>query len=228
MSELPGNSRHGNKTEITVNLDEENLEKLREFADEQDESRAERVVFNKVVERKPNIGDKLVDLFSGVFKGLASDVLIPALKETARDFVTQGIERALYRDDEPRRSSRHHSSRVGSNIGRTNYNGVSRSSRDDRDDRRDRRGRHETVDLEDVILEKYVEAEALIDEMYRILKKYGVVTVGDVNFALGQDELTTPGDNNRGWFDLHGLRYKKIREGYLMQFPEVDDIPRRR
>lgn len=223
MSELPGNSHRERKADLSIEIEVDEIE---------EDDRSERVIFEgEVVRREATVGRKLADMVGGVFKELAGDVIVPALKDLARDFVYQGIDRALYRDDERppvgRRRSASSSSRVNTTV-HTPYNQMSRSSsrneRRERDDRGRGRRRRESVNLSEIILKTHVGAEAVIDEMYEVLEKYDAVTIADLNHILGQDELTNPQDNYWGWTELRGLRARKIREGFLLQFPELEDL----
>jgi hypothetical protein len=216
VPELPGNSREERERKIVVEVPAEAIDELNEIAGEQHRTR--RIVDNGVVRRPKSIGNKVADLLGGLFGGLAKDVLIPALKDTARDFVYQGIDRALYRDDDrpPVHGSRHNS-RVSSTI-HTPYNQMSR----DRPSPRSSRVVVEPLDLGEIILSSATQAEEVKREMAFVLDKYGVVTVADLNHMLG--ERSNPQDHNWGWFDLDGVRVRRERNGYRLILPQVEDV----
>jgi hypothetical protein len=208
MPEFPGNSRQEKRNEITE-------------ADDPNEVRVEQVVFDGVVRRKKPVGRKLLDLIGSVVKELAQDVLIPAVKDTARDFLNEGLNRAFDRDGERRPSGRRSysgGSRVGTTI-HTPYNQMAQ-----KDTSRRRYETFEPINLEEVILKTHVQAEGVAEEMGAVLRRYKIVTVADLNHILGQSDITNPQDHNWGWTDLSELRIRRIREGYLMQFPEVEDL----
>jgi hypothetical protein len=219
--EFPGNSHREKQSEIT-----EAPESRESNRDDSVEARAEQKVFDgDVVRRKKTMTRRVLDLVVNVAKELGEDVLIPALKDGAHDFLRAGLSRAFDKDADTRYERNRHSStssRVGTSV-HTDYN---RASRGDRDRRDSRGGRYDKtpINLDEVILKSRVQAEAVIDEMYFVLKKYDVVTVADLNHILGQDEATGYPDNNRGWFDLSGLRYRHISDGYLLIFPRVEDV----
>lgn len=213
MTEFPGNSRYEKESEITEETPP---------IDETEGPRTRRIVTGEVIRTKKGVGSKLVELAGGVFGGLVQDVLVPALKDLARDFVYQGIDRALYRgDDRPTsRPGSAYPSRVQSTV-HTPYNQVSRRQ-NNQPRQGSRRSAPEPINLDDIVLKTSVEAEDIKQEMAHVIERYGVCTVADLNHMLGL--TSTYPDNNWGWFDLTGTRVRRERNGYRLILPTVEDV----
>lgn len=209
MEEYPSNSR-------------DNRQQRREPA----EKKVERVVESEVTRRKKPLGKRMLETFiggdaKGVWGYLAFDVLIPAAKDTFADAFTEGIERILF--DGGRSSSRRGRGRGGGGS-YVSYNRYSSRDRDKRDDSRSisRRSRA-THNFDEIILDKRVEAEEVIDQLFELLSKFEQVTVSDLYEMVGVSSNFT--DNKYGWTDLRGAGVSRLpRGGYLLDLPRPEPL----
>jgi outer membrane protein OmpA-like peptidoglycan-associated protein len=189
--------------------------------------KVERVIEGEVVRRKKPLGRRLKETFFGgadatsVWGYVFEDVLLPAARDTVADAVSQGVERMIF--GEARSHSRRTGRRPGENY--TNYPRFSGRRDDPRDRDRDRsisrRGRA-SFDFDEIILDKRVEAEEVIDSMFMLLEKYDLVTVADLYDLVGIAGNYT--DEKWGWTDLRGAGVSRITGGYLLDLPRPEPI----
>jgi hypothetical protein len=163
------------------------------------------------------VGSKARELFLGedattVKEYVVQDILIPALKETISDMVSQGLELALFGTTKGKRNKK-------SNATYTSY-----SSYYEKDERPQRSRRTQNTRpnsrrrIDEVILGTRGEADEVLYTMYDLLRDYGAVTVEDLYELIGERSEYT--DQKWGWTDLTGSRVRRIRDGYLLEIPE--------
>lgn len=173
-----------------------------------------KVVTGKVITRKPPLRKRfLQDLFGrqenqGVGEYILLDVLAPGIRDMVADLGISTIERAMGRD----------TSRRGRG-GHIPFNRMSEARPRAVGGRgpRERPRKSSTLDHEELILETRAEAEQVVDDMFELLSRYGVVTVQDLNGMLGKTPEYT--DNDWGWVDLRGARIHRAGGGYLLDLP---------
>jgi len=98
------------------------------------------------------------------------------------------------------------------------------SSRDRRDDSRSlsRRARA-THNFDEIILDKRVEAEEVINQLFEIVSKYEQASVADLYNLVGISGQFT--DENYGWTDLRGAGVTRLtRGGYLLDLPRPEPL----
>lgn len=196
--------------------------------DDKPEKKIEKVVTGEVVKRPKSIGRKFKDIFlggdiKGVFRYLAADVLLPALRNMIVDAGEQGIRRAVYGESAAARR------RAAEYRPRTQYNSpVNRLGRDPRDrpgmlpgqpPYYSRSSRHQVGDL---ILISREEAELVLERLIDIIDKYDVASVADLYDLVGLP--STHVDNKWGWGFLSNVEIRQVREGYLIELPPVEPI----
>lgn len=207
MDEFPSNSKHGREQH------------------ERTEKRVEKVVQSEVVRRKKPLAKRMLETFiggdaRGVWGYIAFDVLIPAAKDTFADAFTEGIERILFEGG--RSSGRRGRGRrpgSGSYVSYDRY-----SSRNDRDDSRhiSRRARA-SHNFDEIILDKRVDAEEVIDQLFELVSKYEMATVADLYNLVGISGNFT--DEKWGWTDLRGAGVTRLtRGGYLLDLPRPEPL----
>ena len=183
----------------------------------------QKVVTVDAVQRPKSLGRRFKDLFvRGEFKGasryIATDVLLPALKNMIVDATSKGVERVIYGDAGPRR-------RYEPNRPRVSYNSpVDRYSRGrtmlpDQPPYVTPRRRQ---DVGEVILVSRDDAELVIERLTDIIDKYDVASVADLHDLAGLP--TTYVDNKWGWSTLNNVGIRQIREGFLIDLPQVEPI----
>lgn len=214
MDEFPSNSRNRSSQPEKATPPEEEVKKLN------------RVVTGKVIKRKKPLGRRMIDTFfagDGVLGYLGKEVLLPALQNLITDFVTQGVNRAVYGDAAPPRSSVR-----GGSVGRTHisydrYNSANRPAvREVSPTTRRLVTQPSSVDIGEVILGSKIEAQVVVDKLYETVEEYGCATVANLNELIGQTSVYT--DHKYGWTDLTTMTVKRIREGFLLQLPDPEDL----
>lgn len=185
----------------------------------------EKVVVGEVVVQKKSIGRKFKDIFieadiRSVTHYVASEVLLPALRNMIVDSTSKGVERMMYGEAVRPRS------RYGGGS-RTTYNSpVSRPYRDSplrrpgpdpRDLPRSRSRGHE-----DFILSSRDEADLVLERMNDIIDTYEVASLADLKDLVGF--ATTHVDNKWGWIYLGDVQIRQVREGYLLDLPPAEPI----
>lgn len=194
------------------------------------EKKIEKVVTGSVVQRKRSLGKRFHDTFLGgdsrsVGQYIVVDVLVPATKDLIHDIVTSYVERMLFPDAARGVSTRRRPSSAPS-VGRINYGSSSSTIR--RDPREETRPRHVSHTARsrhqfgEIILEKRVEAEEVLDRMYEQLRDYGSVSVADLYDMVDVTSEFT--DNKWGWLDLDTAKVRYTRDGYLLDLPRPVDF----
>ena len=149
-----------------------------------------------------------------VKKYLIGDILLPTIKKTISEMVTNGIDLMLFGEVRGKRSS--------SRSSRVSY----RDYYDRRDDHRDDRknSRRSSYDYEDIILDDRGEAELVLDRMDEIIDNYGHATITDLYDLVGYDGGRYT-DSKYGWTSLRGADVRRTRDGgYLLIMPAARPV----
>lgn len=193
-----------------------------------DDQKEERANIRKVggAKIRKNPGRKFSDLFFEddieTIKGyVLFDVVIPAIKNTIVDIVTNGVEMLFWGDSSPRKSSRRRRegyTSYDSYYGSTGSERCRKASRRDEEDRQSAR-----VDYRDLIFGSRDEAEDVLQSMIENLAVYHQVTVAELFESAG---VTGNGftDNKWGWTNLDGVTTRRIRDGYILELPQAKDL----
>lgn len=178
--------------------------------------RLEKVIQGTVKTKKKSEVAKFRDVFiaedaATIKTYLLVDVLLPALKNTIEDVVTNGIRMLLRGDTSARKSS--------GGASKISYNRMY----DRRDDRPSTNYRSRSAyEYDDIILETRGEAEAVIDRLCEAIDTYGQASVGDLNDLVGRTGNYT--DNDYGWTNLNNARAIRTRDGYVLDMPRVKPL----
>lgn len=176
-----------------------------------EKKRMEKVVQGTVKTKKKSDVSKLKNVLiaedaATIKTYLLTDVLLPALKNTIEDVVTNGIRMLLRGDTAARKSS--------NGVNKISYNRMY----DRRDDRPSTNYRSRSVyDYDDIILETRGEAEAVLDRLCEAIDTYGQASVGDLNDLVGRTGNYT--DNDYGWTNLRNAKAVRTRDGYVLDLP---------
>lgn len=196
-----------------------------------------RVVDGEVTRRKTPLGKRFRETFFGgddaasVWHFVLMDVLIPAAKDMVADAVTQGVERTIFPDRTPGSRGRSRSRSGGYTAYNRQYGGGGIMNHDRRDPReRDReesrpmsRQARRSHDFQEIILDKRVEAEEVLDLMFSILEEYKEVSVKELYEMCNIDPEWT--DEKWGWTSLRGARTIRTRDGgYLLDLPKPEPL----
>jgi hypothetical protein len=191
----------------------------------------DKVVEGVVVRRKKPFSKRFAETFIGgdaktVGLYIVYDVLLPAVKDTLADAMSQGVERMLFGEARP--STRRSSNRgpgQGSYISYNRY-APNQPRQDARYGRQDppsisRRARA-THDFDEIVLASRAEAEEVIDQLFAILERYESVAVSDLYELVGI--TNTPQDEKWGWNNLQGASVSRVRNGYLLNLPKTEPL----
>lgn len=192
-----------------------------------DEKKIEAVVTGGVSRRKKPLGKRFSETFFGdslknVGKYVLDNVLVPALKDTFADVVSQGIERMVY--GESKSSSRRTGFRPGGfSHGNVSYNRSYQTQSPRRDEPRPMTRRPAGgFDFDEIVLPTRAEAEMVIDRMFDIINKYEQVSVSDLYRLV---DISPPFTYEKwGWSDLRGANIARVRNGYLLDLPRPEPI----
>lgn len=142
---------------------------------------------------------------------IMSDVLVPAIKTLVCDIVTDGIRMILFGE-----------TKGGHNRGGTaNYVSYSTSNYNSSYSGSYAR-RSNGYDFDDIWLDSKAEAQAVLDRMREIIRRYGVVRVSDMYEMVGFPSDYT--DNKYGWASLNSAEIVRGREGYGFRLPKASPI----
>lgn len=214
MDQFPSNSR---ESKITTTPPESPTEK-----------NILKLVDTPVIRRKQTLGSRLRELlFDGnhVFDYVVQEVLVPAFKDTVSDAVSTAMERLVFGEnsDRPRRSrSSNRPSVFGGGPGHTNYNRYSSQPTVPNNVRTLPRRVREQNDFDDIIIATRLEAQRILDQMDKLIAKYGQVSVRDLYEMVGEQFHHT--DNLFGWTDLSRAGMSRVSNGYLLNLPKTEAL----
>jgi len=176
----------------------------------------EKIVTGTVKSKKKNgfLSSFLTGDMLDIKDYVIQDVLIPAVKNTIEDIITNGIS-MLLNNGETRRGS----NRRSSTSSRISY----RSYYEREESERDRGRRRETgYSYDDVILESRAEAEEVIARLDELIDVYGMASVADLYDLVGISGQYT--DNKYGWTDVRSASHVRVRDGYLLKMPRAKPL----
>lgn len=176
--------------------------------------KVEKVVKGPVKTRKKSEVRKLTDTIisedaANVKSYVLFDVIIPTIKKTVVDIVTDSIHMIFLGT-----TARGKSSSGGTKINYSKFY-------DPRDDRRynEPRVNRNRFDYDDLIFDSRGEAEAVLDQMEELIDRYHVVTVADM---YDMADMTAPYTSNKyGWTNLRNAEIVRVRDGYIIKLPRA-------
>ena len=139
---------------------------------------------------------------------LLTDVLLPAVKKSIDDIVSNGIHMLLYGKAAESRSS---------GISKISYNsyysgrGLSEPVR---------AGSNSAFDYDNIIFENRGDAEAVLVHMQDILDQFGQVSVGEL-YDLADVAAPSYTVNKYGWTNLRNAQVLRCRDGYILKLPRA-------
>ena len=191
----------------------------------EEEKKVEKVIVGEVIVKKRTFGQKFKGVFFGgefkqALRYFTADVLLPAIRNLMVDATTRGVERMVYGEsrDIRRRPPPSYGSRIS-------YNSpVVRRDRAYLPDQGPPRplGRQVRRDTNELILASREEAEQVLERLIDIIDKYGVASLADLYDLTGLP--TSPIDNKWGWSDLRTTEIRQVRDGFLLDLPQAEEI----
>lgn len=208
-----------------------NSHKMRNPENQEDTEKKEiaKVTRGNVKVRKESTGKKLANTFisdsAGEIKNyIWYDVLVPAIKDTIADMVSNTVNMLFYNTPGGKSSSR--SNKPGGS--RVSYSSFYKSDDRDRRPRSVSRDRHS---INDIIFDRSGDAREALNSMIETLDHYKVLSVSDYYGIVGAEDIETYTDRNFGWVldrngnnpldDVHILR---DRDGYLLDLPRPEPL----
>ena len=189
---------------------------------ENSDRRLKKVIQGNAVTRKKSFGRKLGETFlaedvSNVKNYLLFDVIIPAVKDTIVNVVTNGISAFVYGDTKsrPTRFGAKSYGYGGSNY--TSYSSVSRNRPPEGSFRAGRDYGDPMGNDKEPIVELKSDAEYVLDGLSECIDRFDQATVGDLYDLLGFDSSHT--DYKWGWVDLSTATVRKVSDGWLIDLP---------
>lgn len=182
------------------------------------EKKIEKVVTGAVKTKKKSELNKLANIFisedaKDVKSYIFMDVLVPAIKNTIYDMVTNSLSMIFFK------GSGHNKKTSGvSNISYRSYYDQRDTGRYQSEPARTRTG----YNYDDIILESRMEAEEVITRMDELIETYGVVSVADLYDLIGKTSEYT--DNKYGWTNIRNAEAIRVRDGYMLKLPKVAPI----
>ena len=176
------------------------------------EKKIEKVVTGLAKTKKKNGIRKLADGIISEDKEkvksyILEDVIIPAIKDTIYNVIAGGAGILLDR---------------GTNRGGGQRSTSKVSYRQYYEPREERRSASVRFDYDDIVFNTRVEAEAALDQMTEVIKRYGFVTVGDL---YDMADLTQPYTSNKyGWMNINSAEVVRVRDGYVLKLPKASPI----
>ena len=79
-----------------------------------------------------------------------------------------------------------------------------------------------SYETDQIIFDTRVDAESVLTDLLELLSKYDWVSVADFKDISGISSSFT--DNKYGWTDLHRTSIRRIRNGYVIDFPQPIDL----
>lgn len=195
MAELPGNS-YRQKAETKEN-----------------QRHAEKVIKGEVVVKKKTSAQRfaeefMAEDFNNVKNYIVADVLMPAIKSTIADIISNACEMLLFGETRGRKSS---------NNGKASYTSYSSIYGNKQSSVRTVTSMKPAYDYDAIILTSRGEAEDVLDHLCDLIDTYGMARVADLYDLVGIPTKFT--DNNWGWESLGEAHVQRVREGYLLKLP---------
>lgn len=181
------------------------------------EKKVEKVIKGKVKTKKKSEISKLSDVFisddaSNVKSYILMDVLVPTIKKAIVDIGTDALNMIFLGGTGRGSSSR------GSNAHYVSYSRFS-EPRDRFSDSESRRP-NTRFDYDNIVFETRADAEAVIEQMFDIIDRYGMVTVADLYDMVEMSHPFT--SNDYGWTSLRNADVIRARGGgYVLKLPKA-------
>lgn len=174
--------------------------------------KVEPVVSNPVKTKKKGFWSRVSEEFisedgKGVGDYILIDVLVPAIKKTISDIVTNGIDMILYGN-----------TRRSSNNSVPAYRVSYRNYYDQRNNDYARPKVSQVYNYNDIVFQTRGDADAVLTGLRDIVTQYGLAKVADYYDLAGIDCSYT--DNNYGWTDLRFADVIRLSNGYSLRLPK--------
>ena len=173
----------------------------------------DKIVNGTVKVKKKSELTKFAEIFlpediSNIKKYILMDVLVPAIKNTIEDIITNGTRMLLRGEIGVRKGSS-----TASSISYNRYYDQKRYG--DSNSVQTRSG----YSYNEIILETRGEAEEILTRMDELIDTYGLVRVADLYDLVGVSGNYT--DNKYGWTNIRNAKIVRVRDGYMIELPKA-------
>lgn len=200
MEEYKSNSHKSKEQSSEGNKNEKNIQK---------------VISGSAKTKKKSGIQKFTDVFVSEDVGdvksyILTEVLVPAIKRTISDIVTNGIDIIFY--GEAGRSKKN------TPASKVSYGGYYKKEDEHRTYRSNRV--QSGFDYDDIMFETRGDAEIVLDTMNDIIDQYGIVSVGDL-YELADISVDNYTVNKYGWKDLQSASVVRVRDAWMLKLPKA-------
>ena len=201
MNTYPGNSHKSKDVKKTAPTEEKKIQK-RESKPAKTKKKGE---LRKIAE------EFIVDDVKNIKTYVITDVLIPTIKDTIWDILTNTLDMFLFNGTKDHRKRGKSSPKI--------------SYRDYYDSKNDRGRNYEIrdrFDYDELEFDSHGEADAVLTGMLETIDQYGVVSVADM---YDMADVTAPYTGNRyGWTSLRNAEVVRVRNAYIIKLPKAKPI----
>lgn len=174
---------------------------------DREEKKVEKIVNGKL--KKKSEAHKLANIFISEDAGnvgsyIFTDIIVPALKKTISDVITNGIDMLLYGESRNKKKNQ-------SSVSYRNYY--------ERDSREERCSERKRYNYDEILLDSRGEAEEVLVKMDEIVDKYGTISVADFYELVGVSGNYT--DNKYGWTNIRDAKVIRTRDGFIIKLPRA-------
>lgn len=179
-------------------------------------------------ERKHGIGRKIKGaFFGGNAREAAADtvveVIVPEIRDVLYNALTNTIDRMIFGDRAVGRRPTGRSVATSQATGHVNYAGMSTTAAPKQQTRtlsRQARARH---DFHEILIDTRQAATEVLDRMYDIMSKDGMVSVADLYDLVNVEPSHV--DMKWGWTSLRGARAVRTPKGsFRLELPEAQEL----
>ena len=173
--------------------------------------------------RKQSIGKKflhyiIADTVETARERTFKDILIPGVRNLIFDTFNEMLATMLFPDDVQRPVGGYRGGSGARRGGKTSYD----KYYDDKNRRTGNGGRGGSYrdmpyDPDDIILDTRAQANAALDELDYIIRKYGQASIANFYDIVGVTGEWT--DNRYGWTSIRGAQIKPVRDGFMVILP---------
>lgn len=173
----------------------------------------DKIVNGTVKVKKKSELTKFAEIFlpediSNIKNYILMDVLVPAIKNTIEDIITNGTRMLLRGEIGVRKGSS-----TASSISYNRYYDQKRYG--ESNSIQTRTG----YSYNEIILETRGEAEEILTRMDELIDTYGLVRVADLYDLVGVSGNYT--DNKYGWTNIRNAKIVRVRDGYMIELPKA-------
>lgn len=202
--------------------------------------RPEKVVVSEVIQRPVSLGFKFKNIFLGdnlktTSAYVVNEIFWPQTRVLIFDIFVEGLRNMIFqRGGGPRRPTEARMSRISyDNPFRSEFREPPRPDYRDASMYRDARarsnppdqyGRRTRPEPTEIIIATREEADAVLERMVDILNTYESVSLADYYDILGL--AASPVDNTWGWTILNTSKVIQTRDGFVIQLPRMEVLPR--